>query len=517
MYWSSPSPHGCKTISYSDDLALIIAGKQRCHDRAQRCLDAVAAEYVRIGLKISPQKSTVAFGLGRGKELLVTQGFALDWVTQFQYLGVWLDKGLTFNREISYIRERMTARTTVMRDMFGRALGATHQVLRTYYVQAVRSIADHAALALLAVDADKLQRLEACQNEAARVILGAKQWCKILNFQWEASLPPLQLRIRILRADFVARALHPRDETGQSRAIYSSLARADTLQRPNTCLSHAAKLLDSFQLRQPLLERGIPKSHPDFKCQPPWAPAPVTFKSTSLPEKKGAWHLDRARVSANNGIRALTRPGHTVYFTDGSVEPNRPHRAGAFFVTDGYIFGRRVSNSASSLQAEAVAMQGALEHALVSHSNSVVIHTNSLNLISCLQQAEPEDNVHLLTNIIALLHKLHRAGRNVIINWMPSYVGMHGNDLADAAAAAAPKRTSVDVQVPPSKSQLQLRTRALARTQWHFQHSLESPIPSLGVEGLTRGTLDVSRGLRHAVLDALSFHLTSSEYTRIPK
>ncbi|XP_076043615.1 uncharacterized protein LOC143026730 [Oratosquilla oratoria] len=408
-----PLPHGCKIISYTDDLALIIAGKQRCHDWAQRCFDAVAAECVRIGLKISPRKSKdMAFGLGRGKELLVTQGFALDWVTQFQYLGVWLDKGLTFNREISYLRERMTARTTVMRAMCGRALGATHQVLCTYYVQAVPSIADYAVPALLTADADKLQRLETYQNEAARIILGAQRWYKILNFQRKASLPPLQLMIRMLGADFVARGLYPRDETGLSRAIHTSLARADILQHPNTWLSHAAKLLDSFQLRQPLLEKGITKSHPDFKCPPPWAPAP-------------------------------NKTAHTT---------------GAAFVTDRYIFGRRASDSASSLQAEAMAMQGALEHALVSHSNSVVIHTDSLNLISCLQQ--PKDNVYLITNIIALLHKLHLAGRNVIINWVPSHIGVHGNDLADAAADAARKRASVDLQVPPSKSQLQLRTRS---------------------------------------------------------
>ncbi|XP_076059871.1 uncharacterized protein LOC143036414 [Oratosquilla oratoria] len=424
-----PLPHGCKIISYADDLALIIAGKQRCHDRAQRCLDAVAAECVRIGLKISPRKSkAMAFGLGRGKEPLVAQGFALDWVTQFQYLGVWLDRGLTFNREISYLRERMTARTTVMRAMCGRALGATHQVLRTYYVQAVRSIADYAAPALLTVDVDKLQRLETCQNEAARVILGAQRWYKT------------------------------------------------HCNAPNTWLSHAAKLLDSFQLRQPLLEKGIPQSHPDFKCPPPWAPAPVTFKFTTLPGTKGACHPDKARVLANNGIRALTRPGHTVYFTDGSVEQRSPNTAGAAFVTDGHIFGRRVSDSASSLQAEAVAMQGALEHALVSHSNSVVIHTDSLSLISCLQQTEPDDNVHLLTNIIALLHKLHLEGRHIIINWVPSHVGVHGNDLADAAAATARKRASVDVQVPPSKSQLQLKTRALARKKWHLQHRQEAQI-----------------------------------------
>ncbi|XP_076062460.1 uncharacterized protein LOC143037793 [Oratosquilla oratoria] len=401
---------------------------RRYYDKAQRCLDAVVAEYVRIGLKISPRKSkAMTFGLGRGKEPLVTQGFVLDWVTHFQYLGVWVDKGPTFNREISHLRERMTARTKVMRAICGRTLGATHQVLRTYYVQAVPSIANYAAPALLTVAVEKLQRLETCQNEAARIILGAQRLYKVLNLQREASLPPLQLRIRMLGANFVACALHPREETGLSRAVYISLERADTPHPPT----------------------------PGFLTRPSfWIP----FNCVNL----------SSRRAYQNSTRTLNvrRRGHRLL----------PNAAGAAFVTDGCTFGRRVSDSASSLQVEAVAMQGALEHTLASHSNSVVIHTDSLNLMSCLQHAKPEDNVHLLTNIITLLHKLQSAGRNVIINWVPSHVVVHGNDLANATAAAARKRPKVDVQVPPSRSQLKLRTRALARTQWHLQHSLEAQI-----------------------------------------
>ncbi|XP_076039475.1 uncharacterized protein LOC143024545 [Oratosquilla oratoria] len=278
----------------------------------------------------------------------------------------------------------MTARTTVMRAMCGRALGATYQVLRTYYVQAVRSSVAYAAPAIITVVAVKLQHFDPCQNDAARVILGAQRWNKALNLQREASLPPLQLRIRRLGADFVARALRSPSKTGLSRTIYISLECVDTPLHPNTWLSQAAKLLDSFQLRQPLFEKGIPKSHLDYECPPPWAPAPVTFKMTSLPGKKSACYPDSACVSAEDRIRALTRPGYAVYYTDGSVETTSPRAAGAAFVTDGCIFGRRVSDSASSLQPEAVAMHRALEHALVSHSNSVVIHIDSLTLMSCL-------------------------------------------------------------------------------------------------------------------------------------
>ncbi|XP_076029819.1 uncharacterized protein LOC143018344 [Oratosquilla oratoria] len=338
-----------------------------------------------------------------GKHLTI-QDLRLDWVHQYQYLGVWIDERLTFQRELTYLKERLKARTTVMRAMTGKALGATHRVLRTFYVHAVRSLVDYAAPALINVATAKLEDLEPCQNAAARIILGAQPWTKIVNLRMEASLPSLTSRVRRLEVDFLAKLVQSPRITELSQSLVTALGQA--LQ----------------------------------------------------------------------GVRALSRPGTAVYYTDGSVDPNRPRSAGSAFVTDGLTYGRRVSDHASTLQAEAIAVQGALEHALISRAGPVVIHTDSQSLLGSLESIQPSHNVRLLTSILALLLKLHQQGRSVTLNWVPSHVGVPGNELADAAAEAARKRPEIDVVVPLSRNQLRLRTRALNQVQRFLQHRLEAEV-----------------------------------------
>lgn len=88
--------------------------------------------------------------------------------------------------------------------MTGKLLGATHQVLRTYYVYAVRSIVDYTSTALVTVQDNRLQELEKVQSKAAWIVLGALKWTKVMNLQLKASLTPLSLRVKRLAVDFLA-------------------------------------------------------------------------------------------------------------------------------------------------------------------------------------------------------------------------------------------------------------------------------------------------------------------------
>ncbi|XP_076063282.1 uncharacterized protein LOC143038149 [Oratosquilla oratoria] len=368
-----------------------------------------------------------------GKHLTI-QDLRLDWVHQYRYLGVWIDERLTFQKELAYLKERLKARTTVMRAMTGKALGATHRVLRTFYVHAVRSLVDYAAPALITVATAKLEDLEPCQNAAARIILGAQPWTKIVNLEMEASLPSLTSRVRRLEVDFLAKIVQSPRITELSQSLVIALGRVGTHIHSDTWLSQAAGLLDSFRLTSALLEKGRDSPHPEFKPPPPWLSIPATFVVAKLPSKKKLCDQERVRAQALQGIRALSEPGMAVYYTDGSVDPNRPRSAGAAFVTDGLTFGRRVSDHASTLQAEAIAVQ------------------------------------------LALLLKLHQQGRSVTLNWVPRHVGVPGNELADAAAEAARQRSEVDVVVPLNRNQLRLRTRALNQVQRFLQHRLEAEV-----------------------------------------
>ena len=176
-------------------------------------------------------------------------------------------------------------------------------------------------------------------------------------------------------------------------------------------------------------------------------------------------------------IQAITPPDSTTYYTDGSLDP-LTCTAGSAFVTEGRMHGRRTSDTSSTLQTEAVAIVGALEHSLVHHKMHVVIHTDSKATIDSLRHEVPRDNIRLLTTIQVLLHRLQSEGRRVILNWVPSHIGVIGNELADKAAEIARKRPRVDLVIHPSKEQLSGQTTAVANKRAlaiHKTASMTSP------------------------------------------
>ncbi|XP_076049774.1 uncharacterized protein LOC143030508 [Oratosquilla oratoria] len=128
--------------------------------------------------------------------------------------------------------------------------------------------------------------------------------------------------------------------------------------------------------------------------------------------------------------------GGAIYYTDGSVDPESA-RTGAAAITAGTELLERTPDYCSTLQTELVAIHLALEHAQNRQEATVVLHTDSRTAWQVLQQPHPSDNVGLVTAILGSLQSLAALGRRVRLHWMPSHVGVRGNESADVAARRA--------------------------------------------------------------------------------
>ena len=151
----------------------------------------------------------------------------------------------------------------------------------------------------------------------------------------------------------------------------------------------------------------------------------------------------------------VTPANSRVYYTDGSVNTDQ-NTAGAAFVSQDIRQGVRVMGTRCSMQAEGVAMGLALNHALDTHRQHVVIHTDSLTLIQALSKNTHTDNIRLLTSLLSQIGLLRQQGRLVVINWVPGHIGMQGNEAADreARAAAVQGHPEDAVGVFPSRVEL---------------------------------------------------------------
>ncbi|KAG0715531.1 hypothetical protein GWK47_011776 [Chionoecetes opilio] len=122
------------------------------------------------------------------------------------------------------------------------------------------------------------------------------------------------------------------------------------------------------------------------------------------------------------------------------------------------------------LQAELVAIRGALHHALESHSPHVIIHTDSKPFVQALRDTQPQDNIHLLTSTLLRPNDwLHVAAKSPP-NWVPSHVGplvaTKRADRAAKSAAALPSPTTAVLSQPlPNLLKIKSASHALSRQQ----------------------------------------------------
>ncbi|XP_076052833.1 uncharacterized protein LOC143032247 [Oratosquilla oratoria] len=102
-----PFHNGTILLSYADDLALVVTGRGNKLRKAQQTLDIINGKCEDLGLKISAEKfRAMMVRAADPAGQLCVQGVGLAWANLYQYLGVWVDKWLSFTAHAAYLRER---------------------------------------------------------------------------------------------------------------------------------------------------------------------------------------------------------------------------------------------------------------------------------------------------------------------------------------------------------------------------------------------------------------------------
>ena len=112
-----------------------------------------------------------------------------------------------------------------------------------------------------------------------------------------------------------------------------------------------------------------------------------------------------------------------------------------------------------SLQTELAAILGALQHFVSVGGQHMVLHTDSKSALQALARSQHQDNVALITNILNLANNCKARRATITLNWIPSHVGLRGNESADVAARDAARGPTIQQHIRPSLSQ----SRAVAR------------------------------------------------------
>ncbi len=465
-------PENTQIYSYADDLVLVATGND-ANLHIQEALNTLETTIQTLGLKFAPDKTkAMAFKTADPRLDLTLTDMPIEWTDRFPYLGILMDKWLTFRPHTELIIDKIKKRKNLMRVMTSYKAGASSKVLNAFYCGTIRPIMDYAACALIIGDAKNLVKLDKVQNVALRQILGAPGWTKVATLQQEAALLPIPLRLKQMAAGFAIKTL-----TAPSQSLTKDkLQQAACNPDPNRPLTWAQTITAILTELAPAQEVALQTDEPATEPPAPWTDPPGTFV-TELPDQgKKSVHQDTLKQQAMTRIERINRGKDLVVYTDGSVDPDTKRAgAGVVWTSNGLHpndqgapqeTALRVIDGASSMQTELTAINAALVIAEQEGSQHIAIHTDSLSSIQALQNLWPTDNREIITTAQYRIKKIKDQGGTVTINWIPSHVGIPLNDMADAAAAAGRHLHRVSARPNRSKAQLKNDYAESARMTW---------------------------------------------------
>ena len=442
---------GLRTSVFADDVAVWVSGKDAytMHERLQTRLDEIQKFFLEWGFKVSVGKSVaVCFtknnGFRHATPCLKMDGSELGWKNEVTFLGVTFDSRLSWNKHMDRVVDRCKKRLNVMRGMTGHNWGCCKTTLMLFYRCAIRSVMEYGCEAFDSASVSVKKRLDRLQHSALKTACRAMASTSLAALQVECGDPPLDLRRKMHIASLASKtrviADHP------CREIFERPPRGKGVRWQQFFLRRVKESEQPAAKRVLSLNAIIDRLQPVEMVPPttpPWLLVPPLFDDSLVGIKKNDPAItQRARELIH------TYRGHTRMYTDASKTEDKV-AIGVCVPEKQYSSAMRVTNNVSILTAELTAIKFGLEWmANPDGPSRLALFTDSYSSVLALQDSANANESPLVASVLKLISKMMNEGKEVTLIWIPSHMGIGGNDTADRLAKDAIEHPEVDFSIP---------------------------------------------------------------------
>ncbi|GFS59536.1 putative RNA-directed DNA polymerase from transposon BS [Trichonephila clavipes] len=296
------------------------------------------------------------------------------------YLGFTLDSQVNCGKHIEKIADKARKRLKILKYLSGRDWGSDASTLRITYTTLVCPVLKYGYQIFQVASPTNLKKLEKVQLSDARIITGLRYSCPTDIVLYEADIQPLTMRFEVNSYRYFNKI----KSFGSFNRTYSFI------------INWTIGIIDQYS------KHII--SHPEL--------------------------LRQLALEIINDIpdQAL------IVYTDGSCSDTGRAGSGIFSNTPGNDVKISIRNSdhCSVFRSELIAIRGALDHALNSYNDSIWILTDSRSSIQYLKnwpKIIDSTGLDILSKLVRLDHR-----KQVCLQWIPSHVGVGGNEDADELA-----------------------------------------------------------------------------------
>ena len=405
----------------------------------EQCLNKIQKWALENGFKFSKTKTQcMHFCQLRGLHndpVLKLDGVEIPVVDQYKFLGVIFDRKLSLIPHINYLKAKCHKALQLLRVVAHTDWGADKSTLLKLYKSLVRSKLDYGCFIYGSARKSYLRCLDSIHHLGLRLALGALRTSPIESLYVEANEAPLSLRREKLALQYFTKL----------QSCPSNPAFECTIN-PNYKELFARKesAIPSFGIRmQSVLDNSnIPNEnvHETVISEvPPWTlhQPRVNLTLSNLCKKDTSSLVFIQKYNEIKDEHSYCTP----IYTDGSKDNDR---VGCAAIINNISIKQRLPSNASIFTAEIKAIDLALDAITESEDDHFIIFSDSLSVLLSLENKKLDNP--LVVNLSHKLHLLSIAHRTIFFCWIPSHIGIRGNEAADVAA-----KESLDFDITASQ------------------------------------------------------------------
>ena len=356
--------------------------------------------------------------------------------TNPKFLGMVFDKTLSWKHHVEYITNKTKNAINLLRSLSAKNWGANKIAQLRIYKTLIKPKITYGMELFSSLTKSIKNKLDAIQYKCLKIVCSAPHSTGLAALQNETGELPFHLEQKKLLLRHIIRLknspTNPTNSvTSDSWHIYYSK-------------SHSPSTYQQIENFLPIIRQYNPA--PASPSYPPWRLKPIqtdTFlstiidKSTTLPEKAYAETLEYLDLRKNS----------IPIYTDGSKQANHNTGAGIYFPNQNLDFAIPLHPSNSIFNAELYAIAYSLTTILNLDNpkpNKFAIYSDSLSAIKFLQNTNPPTYSSLQIQIYETYTKLTNDGYDISLVWIPSHIGIIGNEKADSLAKQASNQPCLD-------------------------------------------------------------------------
>lgn len=417
-----------KFCAYADDLVLFQHGKDTKSTDAslQRILNETNIQMNKNGLEISIEKTKIVHFTNQKKKNITIPKIKIDnheieCVESYKFLGVIFNNKLKWTEQINQLQQKTSKNINLIKMLSHTRYGGERQTLLKIHETVTTSIHNYSSLIFTKLTKKDEQKLNTIHTRSIKYSIGAFVTSPNTSVHTESGVMPLKHQRKIQLIKYACKV-----KSNKNNILYNNLE-DETNDNKYRKLSNPPL---TYVMRQELQQINIHKTtkfkNPQTYKNPYWRKSKfkINLKMTQF-DKNNTSHTIMNRTF-NEILNSYTEKGYEIIYTDGS---KTRHGYGAAIITKDKTYKYKCNDYSSVYTTELFALEKALKHRA---TNKTLICTDSLSVVQGLKNSRTK-NV-LLKQI---QDKLRDNNNDTTIMWIPSHVGIKGNEEADISAKEA--------------------------------------------------------------------------------